>query len=237
MTRLALPKLTLASSLLLHLSLVWPSSSPAQTQTPLAPAAQAQPSRKPAGPASASPTPESPQLKALRQALTESAGKVVDRIQAAETELYQKLSYFQKPERLDPNTFASVDEVQDWEKLLQELRDKGDRVASLYANAGKSLDAELTNSKVSAEIATRFRQMVLDGFPWDTIQKKNQLFQRYVDAHGQLLAFFEKNWGAWEPGQPLKFKTARLASAYRKIKEDVVSTGKQLDQQYKAMAE
>jgi hypothetical protein len=111
-------------------------------------------------------------------------------------------------------------------------------VASLYANAGKGLDAELTNAKVNAQVAQRVRQMVLDGFPWDIIQKKNQLFQQYVDAHAKLLALYEKNWGAWNSsGQPLTFKTAQLTNAYQKIKEQIVSAGKQLDQQYKAMAE
>ena len=59
----------------------------------------------------------------------------------------------------------------------------------------------------------------------------------YVDAHGKLLTFYEKNWGAWDAGQPLKFRTAQLTSAYQKIKEQIISAGKQLDQQYKAMAE
>jgi hypothetical protein len=240
MTRPAFPKTGLVLSLLL-LSLARPAPSPAQTPAEPSPAPKAdnaqQPPTKPAGAPSASPSPEDPQRAALGQALTASASKVIDRIQGEEAELYRKLSYFQKPDRLDPNSYASIDEVQSWQKLLQELRDKGDRVASLYANAGKNLDAELINSKVNAQVTQRFRQMVLDGFPWDVIQKKNQLFQRYVDAHGKLLAFYEKNWGAWQPGQPLKFKTAQLSNAYDKIKIQVVSTGKQLDQQYKAMAE
>ena len=241
MIRPALPKISVALSLLLF-SAAWPGLAQAQTRGQVAPSAtvpgQVQP-RSPQAPAKpdASPSPDDARLVALRQSVTASISKVLDRIQGEEAQLYRRLSYFQKAERLDPNSYASVDEVQDWQKLLQQLHDKGDLVASLYANAGKNLDAELTNARVNVEIAQRVRQMVLDGFPWETIQKKNRCFQQYVDAHGKLLAFYEKNWGAWDAGQPLKFKTGQLAGAYQKIKDQVVSAGKELDQQYKAMAE
>jgi hypothetical protein len=242
MIRPAFPKISVALSLLLFRA-VWAGVAPAQTRDQLAPSpaaatGQAQPrSPQAAAAPSASPSPQDPQVAALRQSVATSVSKVLERIQGEEAQLYRKLSYFQKPERLDPNSYASVDEVQDWQKLLQQLHDKGDLVASLYANTGKNLDAELTNARVNAQVAQRVRQMVLDGFPWDIIQKKNRLFQQYVDAHGKLLAFYEKNWGTWDAGQPLKFKTAQLTSAYQKIKDQIVSAGKELDQQYKAMAE
>jgi len=203
--------------------------SPAPSSSPLLPAASPSPG------AFGSPT--ATQATALQTTLTAAASKVVGRIQQEEAELYQKLSYFQKPERLDPNTYASIDEVLAWRKLLQDLTAKQDRVASLYANAGKSLDAELINARVNAQIAQSFRKLVLDGFPWPTIQKKNECFQRYIDAHERLLRFYEKNWGSWDAGQPLKFKTAPLNASYLRAKNDLVSAGKQLEQQYKAMSE
>ena len=198
------------------------------------------PSPSPLSPTTASPNPDASadaRATALQTTLTTVASKVVERIQQEEAELYQKLSYFQKPERLNPNTYASVDEVVAWRKLLQELSLKKDRVASLYANAGRNLDAELINAKVNAQIAQPFRNLVLDGFPWPTIQKKNECFQRYIDAHERLLNLYEKNWGSWDAGQPVKFNTPSLNSSYLKVKNDLVSTGKQLDEQYKAMSE
>jgi hypothetical protein len=241
MIRPVLPKTSVALSLLLF-RVVWPGVAPAQTRAQVAPApaapGQAQARLPEPGVApSASPSPADPKIAALRESVASSVSKVLERIQNEEAQLYRKLAYFQKPERLDPNSYASVDEVLDWQKLLQQLRDKGDLVAGLYANAGKNLDAELTNAKVNAQLAQRVRQTILDGFPWEIIQKKNRLFQQYVDAHGRLLAFYEKNWGTWDAGPPLKFKTAQLTSAYQKIKDQVVSAGKELDQQYKAMAE
>jgi hypothetical protein len=241
MIRPAFPKISVALSLLLFRA-VWPGLAPAQTPNQAVPSpvvtgqAQARSPQATVAP-NASPSPEDPKVVALRQSVASSISKVLERIQGEEAQLYRKLSYFQKPERLDPNSYASVDEVQDWQKLLQQLHDKGDLVASLYANAGKNLDAELTNARVNVQIAQRVRQTILDGFPWDVIQKKNRLFQQYVDAHGKLLAFYEKNWGTWNAGQPVKFKTAQLTSAYQKIKDQIVSAGKELDQQYKAMAE
>ncbi|HEY0794105.1 MAG TPA: hypothetical protein VGD78_23795 [Chthoniobacterales bacterium] len=194
--------------------------------------------RSPSPAASPSPDPSAEaRATALQAALTAAASKVVDRIQQEEAELYQKLSYFQKPERLDPNTYASIDEVLAWRKLLQDLAVKQDRVAALYANAGRNLDAELINAKVSAQIAQPFRNSVLDGFPWPTIQKKNQCFQRYIEAHAQLLNLYEKYWGSWDAGQPVKFRTTQLNASYLKAKNDLLSAGKQLDEQYKAMSE
>lgn len=241
MIRPASPKASAALGLLLF-KVAWPGAAPAQTRAQIAPAPAATGQARARLPQAAvtpgaSPSPADPQIAALRESVASSVSKVLERIQGEEAQLYRQLSYFQKPDRLDPNSYASVDEVQDWQKLLQQLRDRGDLVASLYANAGKNLDAELTNAKVNAQIAQRVRQMILDGFPWDIIQKKNRLFQLYVDAHGRLLAFYEKNWGAWNAGQPLTFKTAQLTGAYQKIKDQVVSAGKELDQQYKAMAE
>lgn len=235
------PKASVTLGLLLS-SVAWPGFAPAQPPGQQAPAVagtgptqsrSAQPAPAPA----ASPSPEDPQTVALRRSVASSAGKVLERIQDEEAQLYQKLSYFQKPDRLDPNSYASVAEVENWQKLLRQLHDKGDLVASLYANAGKNLDAELTNARINAKVAQRVRQTILDGFPWDIIQKKNRLFQQYVDAHGRLLAFYEKNWGTWNPGQPLTFKTGQLTSTYQKIRDQIVSAGKELDQQYKAMAE
>ena len=41
--------------------------------------------------------------------LTKAADKVLNRIQAEENDLYLRVSYFEKPERLNPNSYASKD--------------------------------------------------------------------------------------------------------------------------------
>ena len=95
-------------------------------------------------PGKASGTPESPQIKPQElERLTKAADKVLNRIQSEESDLYLRVSYFEKPSRLDPNSYASKDEVAQWQGMLQQLKEKHDLVAQLYADVGKNLEAQL----------------------------------------------------------------------------------------------
>jgi hypothetical protein len=52
------------------------------------------------------------------------------------------------------------------------------------------------------------------------------------------LDFYQKNWGKWRPagkdGKPV-FESASLTATYNKLREDVLSTGHQLEEEYIAM--
>ncbi len=125
-------------------------------------------------------TPDKTMDEAAQQALGGAANKVLNRIQTEESDVHTRLGYFEKDDRLDPSTFKSVDEVAQWRTLLAELKQRSESVADLYNNLGKYLDIALRNAKVNEQIAARFKEEVINGFPWDTIHKKNALMSEYI---------------------------------------------------------
>ena len=178
--------------------------------------------------------------QAEQETLGRAAGKVLDQIQDQEFDLYTRLTYFEKPERLNPASFASVDEVKQWKSMLEEMKRKSQQVADLYTNVCKNLDQELRNAQINEQLAAKFKAVILEGFPWETIQKKDQLMQEYIGEHGKLLAFYETNWGTWKPGaNPAKpvFSSPQESTAFQKLREQIISTGQQLDAAYKSMSQ
>jgi hypothetical protein len=183
-------------------------------------------------------TPDKTMLEAAQQALGDAANKVLNRIQTEESDVHTRLGYFEKNDRLDPSTFKSVDEVAQWRTLLAELKQRSESVADLYNNLGKYLDIALRNAKVNEQIAARFKEEVINGFPWDTIHNKNALMSEYITDHGKLLDFYEKNWGSWKAASgTVIFQDAHLAVTFQKLRDQIIATGKELDEQYNAMSE
>jgi hypothetical protein len=183
-------------------------------------------------------TPDKTMLEAAEKSLGEAANKVLDRIQTEESEIHTRLAYFQKAERLDPSTFNSADEIGSWRTSLSELKQRADSVNDLYTNLGKYLDISLRNAKVNEQITARFKEEIMNGFPWDTIHKKNALMTQYITDHGKLLDFYEKNWGNWKvAGGTVVFQDTHLAVTFQKLRDEIISTGKELDEQYQAMSE
>jgi hypothetical protein len=186
-------------------------------------------------------TPEEPQLNPQQlERLTKAADNVLNRIQTEENDLYLRVSYFEKPERLNPNSYGSKDEVSQWEANLQQLKEKHDLVTQLYADVGKNLEIELRASGGSAEIVARFRKFIMDGFPWATIEKKKSLIADFIDDQAKLLSFYEKNWGSWkstgDPNKP-EFTSASAANIYKKLRDQIVNTSEEIEKQYKEMSE
>ena len=75
------------------------------------------------------------------------------------------------------------------------------------------------------------RKELISTFPWESINKRNQLLQSYIDEHRSLLDFFEANWGTWskgtEVGKPV-FSDRKLAAAYQEIRDKLSGLGKQI---------
>jgi len=183
-------------------------------------------------------TPDKTMIEAAQQALGDAANKVLNRIQTEESDVHTRLGYFEKDDRLDPGTYKSVDEVAQWRTLLAELKQRSESVADFYNNLGKYLDIALRNAKVNEQIAARFKEEIINGFPWDTIHKKNALMSEYITDHGKLLDFYEKNWGSWKAASgTVVFQDAHLAVTFQKLRDQIIATGKELDEQYKAMSE
>jgi hypothetical protein len=185
--------------------------------------------------------PNSPQIKPQElERLEKAADKVINRIQSEESDLYLRVSYFEKPSRLDPNSYASRDEVAQWQGMLQQLKEKHDLVAQLYADVGKDLEAELLNTSASGEAAARFKKYIMDGFPWETIEKKNSLLTDFIDEQAKLLSFYEKNWGSWTRGSDSnkpEFASASAANIYKRLRDQILKTSEELEREYKAISE
>lgn len=179
-------------------------------------------------------------VEAEKTTLQTAGNKLCGQIQVEENDLYHRLSFLEKPARLDPNSYASADEINQWRTLLQQFKDKANEVNGLYRGLEKNLDAEVRNSKVPVDpvIVSKFKTILLGAFPWETINRKSSLLTQYAEEHQKLLDFYQKNWGSWGPagkdGKPV-FQSASLGTAYNKLREAIVSTGHQLEEEYVAM--
>jgi len=216
-----------------------------QAEQPGAPARK--PQANPDNPALRSPgqsskaTPQESSVNNLQlERLTSAADNVLNRIQIEENDLYLRVNYFEKPDRLNPSSYASKEEVAQWQRMLQQLKEKHDLVTQLYADLAKNLDAELKDTGASKELVDQFKKLVMDGFPWDEIEKKKKLIADFIDEQGKLLSFYEKNWGSWttsmSPNKP-EFTSASAASIYKKLRDQILNTSEQIEKEYKAMSE
>jgi hypothetical protein len=186
-------------------------------------------------------TPEALQINPQElERLTKAADKVLNRIQTEENDLYLRVNYFEKPGRLNPNSYASKEEVAQWEGMLEQLKAKLETVSQLYVDVGKNLDTELRTAGANEEIVAKFKKFIMDGFPWPTIEKKRTLITDFIDEQGKLLTFYDKNWGSWngkgDASNP-EFTSASAANIYKRLRDQIVNTSQEIEKQYKEMSE
>jgi hypothetical protein len=186
-------------------------------------------------------TPEGPQINPQElERLTKAADKVLNRIQTEENDLYLRVNYFEKPERLNPNSYGSKEEVSQWEGILEQLKAKLEIVSQLYVDLAKNLDTELRTAGGSDEIVAKFKKFIMDGFPWASIEKKRTLITDFIDEQAKLLTFYEKNWGSWngkgDANDP-EFTSASAANIYKRLRDQIVNTSEEIEKQYKEMSE
>jgi len=172
----------------------------------------------------------------LKERIGLAANKVMLPLMQAENNLYRRFTYFEKPERLDPGTFASKDEVVAWKESLKQFRGEEDTVERLYANVADNLENALIAQRINTSLATSIKQQLVSTIPWETVQKKEKLIGQFIDDHGKLLNFYETNWGTWKPnkrpdGTP-EFSDAKLAGAYQQLRNKIASSGQQIVQLY-----
>jgi hypothetical protein len=170
-------------------------------------------------------------VQMLKERIGAASETVMVRITNQEKDVRNRFAYFQKPERLDPNSFATKEEIDPWRKLLDEFKQSRDLAVKLYLNADQDLDNALTNQRLTRKIADPVRKELISTFPWESINKRNQLLENYIDEHRSLLDFFTANWGTWskgpEAGQPV-FSDPKLAATYQGIRDKVAGLGKQI---------
>jgi len=167
----------------------------------------------------------------LQERIGEATDKVMNRIIDQEKDLRIRFSYFQKPERLNPNNFGSKEEIQPWIKLADELQQCRDLTAKLYGNASEDLERGLIAQRITPPMADALRREIISSFPWDEIAKKNELFNTYITDQRQLLDFFDQNWATWNKEKPY-FSEAKAESNYEKLCGEITGTGKQIEELY-----
>src|SRR5258707_5521458 len=113
-------------------------------------------------------------VDAEKTALQTAANKLCGQIQIEENDLYHRLSFMEKPARLDPNSYGSLDEIAQWRSLLQQFKDKAAKVDGLYRGLERNFDLEVKNSKVEVDpvLESRFKTVPLRSFPWGSIYIK-----------------------------------------------------------------
>jgi hypothetical protein len=160
--------------------------------------------------------------------------QVMGRIQKEESQLYIKFLYFNKPDRLDPNTYSSKEDIALWQQSLQQLREKEATVEKLYAEADQDLGNALIQQRINPALTEQIKNELLKSFPWEAIRQKNHLMQEFIAEHGDLLAFYNQNWATWKPGTAT-FDNQKLTATYKNLKEKIIATGLQIQGEYKTM--
>ena len=168
----------------------------------------------------------------LKDRIAEATDSVMSKIIDQEKDLRMRLGYFEKPERFDPNSFGTKEEIQNWQKLVDQFQESRDQTAKLYGDASESLETALLNEKIAPALATAIRKDIISSFPWDDIVKKDDLLTTYVGYHRQLLTFFDQNWKTWKPAKPY-FADQKTEADYDKLCQQITSTGKEIDTIYK----
>jgi hypothetical protein len=208
---------------------------PTPASSPTGPKARSSASTTPGG--SVSPTATFSQksyqeaVQILKERIGAASETVMVRITNQEKDVRTRFGYFQKPERLDPNSFSAKEEIDPWRTLLDDFKQSRDLAVKLYLSADQDLDNALTNQHLTRKIADPVRKQLISTFPWESINKRNQLLENYINEHRSLLDFFANNWGTWskgpEVGKPV-FAGSKLAAAYEGIRDKVTALGKQI---------
>lgn len=176
----------------------------------------------------------------LHERVAHAADQVIGRIQQQESDIRIKYGYFRKPERLDPNSFATRDEISQWRQSLQDLKAKQDVLDKLYSNADQDLESALLDQKINPAVVDQVKRELIQSFPWDTIKDKNQRMQEFIVEQGHLLDFYEKHWGSWTPNATsgeIKFNDDAVGSAFAVLTAKIDAIGQQIDTEYQAMVQ
>jgi hypothetical protein len=176
----------------------------------------------------------------LQGRIKKAADAVLGRIQKEEDGVRLKFNYLRKPERLDPNTYGSKNDITVWRDSLQDLKQKESGLDRLYADAEQDLGNALIQQQINQGIADQIKNEILKSFPWAIIKKKSDLMRDFIAEHDELLNFYDTNWGTWKPGSTpgsATFADPKLATTFQDLKVKINASGQQIDEQYKLMVQ
>ena len=176
----------------------------------------------------------------LQGRVQQATDTVIGRIEKTEADIHLRFTYLRKPERLDPNSYGSKDDITSWRISVQQLRDMENTLDKYYSEAQVDLGTAQIKQQINPAIADQIRNEILKSFPWPAIKKKSELMKQFIDAHEELLAFYDKNWGTWKrgsaPGSTV-FDNPSVAATFQTLKEKISTIGPQIDDQYTALVQ
>jgi hypothetical protein len=179
-------------------------------------------------------------ISKLQERIHKAADAVLGRIQKEENGIRLKFVYLRKPQRLDPNSYGSKDDISAWRDSVQQLKDEENGLDKLYAEADQDLGNALIQQQINQSIADQIKNELLKSFPWSVIKKKSELMREFIAEHDELLTFYDKNWGSWKPGSEpgtATFADQKLAAAFQDLKQKINGTGQQIEEQYRVMVQ
>jgi hypothetical protein len=179
-------------------------------------------------------------ISKLQDRIHKAADAVLGRIQKEEAGIQMKFAYLRKPDRLDPNSYGSKDDIAVWRDSLQQLKVQESGLDKLYAEADQDLGNALIQQRINQSIADQIKNELLKSFPWSVIKKKSELMRAFIEQHDDLLTFYDENWGSWKPGpEPgtATFDDPKLAAKFQDLKGKINTTGEQIEEQYKLFAQ
>jgi hypothetical protein len=180
-------------------------------------------------------------LAKLQDRIEHATDAVIGRIEKTEADVHLRFTYLRKPARLDPNSYTSKDDITSWRTSVQQTRDMENTLDKYYADADVDLGTALIQQQINPAIADQIRTELLKSFPWPTIKKKSELMKQFIDAHEELLAFYDKNWGTWRrgaaPGSSSVFDNPSVGATFQTLKEKISTIGQQIDDQYAALTQ
>jgi len=179
-------------------------------------------------------------ISKLEDRIKNATDLVFGKIQKSESDIHLRFSYLRKPERLDPNTYGSKDDIASWRNSVEQLKGAEDNLDKLYANADVDLGNALTQQRINPSIADQIKTELITTFPWTAIRKKSELMRQFIGDHEELLNFYDKNWGSWKPGSEpgtATFSDASLTTAFQSLKDNINKTGGQIEEQYKSIVQ
>jgi hypothetical protein len=179
-------------------------------------------------------------ISKLQNRVKKAADSVMGRILKEEADVHIKFTYLRKPERLDPNKYASKDDIVIWRGSLQQLKDKESGLDKLYADADLDLGNALIQQQVNQSVADQVKNELLKSFPWSIIKKKSELMRDFIAENDEFLTFLDKNWGAWKPGTKpgtATFDDPHLTATLQDLQNKTNATGQQIEDQYTLMAQ
>ena len=149
-------------------------------------------------------------ISKLQDRIKKAADAVIGRIQKEEADVHLKFTYLRKPERLDPNSYGSKDDITVWRNSLEQLKNKEDGLDKLYADADLDLGNALVQQRINQSIADQIKNELLQSFPWSVIKKKSEQMHEFIAEHDDLLTFYDTNSGL--PGKA--WIRARVCATY-----------------------